>query len=76
MNLIQFFMLRLWNKASPIRADYFRFLRSLCKFGQEGVSLNQEIIYKLYKKMSAQKPGFRLNEYVSERGELMLQQQS
>lgn len=36
--------------------------------------MNQEIIYKLYKKMSAQKPGFRLNEYVSERGELMLQQ--
>jgi len=73
-NLIHFFMLSLWNRDSPIRADYFRFLRSICKFGDDGVSLNQELIYKLYKKMSAERPGFRLNEYISEKGELVLQQ--
>lgn len=42
MNLI-------WDDSAPIRSHYLDFLSAICKNGENGMSLNQENVYKLYK---------------------------
>jgi len=59
MNLMNYFMDMIYNDA-PLKADYYRFLSSICKFKNDGLSLNQENIFKLYKSRSqlADDPSF------------------
>lgn len=46
MNLI-------WDKTSENRPSYLRFLSTICRVEDRGISLNQENIFKLYKKYNA-----------------------
>ena len=46
MNLI-------WDESATLKSDYLKFLRNVCKLGNKGVTLNQENIYKLFKKYSS-----------------------
>ena len=48
MNLINYYMNLIWDGESTIKQEYMRFLRCLCKFGERGININQEMIFKLY----------------------------
>ena len=48
MNLINYYMNLIWDGESTIKQEYMRFLRCLCKFGDRGININQEMIFKLY----------------------------
>ena len=56
MNLI-------WDPTAIYNSDHLKLLRSICKIGNKGVTLNQENIYKLFKKYSQQKAVIRFDEY-------------
>lgn len=53
-NLLNFFMDLVYDSEAPLQADYYRFLSSICKFKNDGISLNQENIFKLYKAMQSE----------------------
>ena len=38
------------EEEAPNKQDYIRFLRKICIYKEEGISENQENIYKLFKK--------------------------
>ena len=40
----------MWDESAKNKHDYFRFLSSVCTYMDHGISINQENIYKLYKK--------------------------
>ncbi|EAR98945.2 MIR domain protein (macronuclear) [Tetrahymena thermophila SB210] len=53
-NIMNFFMDLVYDPKAPLKADYYRFLSSVCRFKNDGISLNQESIYKLYKSIQNQ----------------------
>lgn len=64
INLINYYMNMVWDSQAVIKQDYIRFLRSLCRFGEKGININQEMIYKLYNCMIVAKQS---NPFVSAR---------
>ena len=56
MNLI-------WDREAVNRASYLRFLTCTCRFDMQGVSLNQENIFKLFKKYNSIRPEIKFDEY-------------
>jgi hypothetical protein len=52
LNLINFFFNILWDENSPNKEEYLRFLRSICRHYNQSVQINQENLYKLYKKFN------------------------
>ncbi|KAL4438400.1 hypothetical protein ABPG74_009439 [Tetrahymena malaccensis] len=61
INLINFFMSLLWDSTAKNKSDYLRFLSRVCYFNEKGITINQENIYKLYKKFSAIREEIKLN---------------
>ena len=45
----------LWDNEAENKQGYLRFLSSVCTVQDRGISINQENIYKLFKKYSAVK---------------------
>ena len=45
----------LWDHTAWHKKDYLKFLSSVCVFNDKGFSINQENIYKLYKKYNQRK---------------------
>ena len=39
----------LYEDNAPLKANYYKFLSSICKLENKGLSLNQENLYKLFK---------------------------
>ena len=48
MNLLNFYMNLIWDPNTTIKQEYVKLVRSLCKFQEKGVNINQEMIFKLY----------------------------
>jgi len=40
----------LWDESALNKGSYFRFLAAVCRFGDQGLSSNQENLYYLYEK--------------------------
>lgn len=56
MNLI-------WEENSLQKSNYLRFLRSLCRIEDKGIALNQENIFKVYKKYTKIRNVIRYDQY-------------
>ena len=52
LNLINYFMNLLLSPEAYNKAEYLKFLSSICNIGDKGISVNQEIIYKFFVKIS------------------------
>ena len=53
VNLIQYFMNLISDQTALFNPEYQKFLKNICKYRDKGMNLNQENIYKLFKKHSA-----------------------
>lgn len=56
INLIVYFINLIWDDEAINNSDYLAFLSSVCRYQNEAVSINQENIFKLYKKYNDSKP--------------------
>lgn len=53
INLINFFVNLLWDEKAMNKADYMNFLSSICTYKSKGITINQENIFKLFKKFTS-----------------------
>jgi uncharacterized protein YktA (UPF0223 family) len=51
-----YFVNLIWDDEAQNNSDYLKFLRSVCRFNEEGININQENIFKLYKRYNDVKP--------------------
>lgn len=63
VNLIQYFMNLMWDDTAIHTPEYLKFLSSICRFDERGVSKNQENIYKLFKKYNSVRPKIKFDQY-------------
>lgn len=63
INLIVFFMNLIWDENSLQKSNYLKFLRSISRFSNKGISLNQENIFKIYKNYSKNRNVIRYDQY-------------
>ena len=63
VNLIQYFMNLIADKGATLKPEYQNFLLSICKFGNIGINMNQENIYKLFKKYQAIRDEIKFDKY-------------
>ncbi|KAL4462524.1 hypothetical protein ABPG74_000354 [Tetrahymena malaccensis] len=63
INLIVFFMNLIWDDNSKLNSNYLKFLRSICRIQNKAISLNQENIFKIFKKYSQKRNAIRYDQY-------------
>jgi hypothetical protein len=69
VNLINYFMNLVWDETAPNKPDYIHFLAQVCTVnGQRGVSINQENIFKLFKKYNSVRKEIDYEKYFRKDG--------
>ncbi|EGR32737.1 MIR domain protein [Ichthyophthirius multifiliis] len=63
INIIIYFMNLIWDDKAQYKSHYLKFLRSICRIQNKAISLNQENIFKLFKKYSKVKQQIRYDQY-------------
>lgn len=71
INLVQYFMNLIWDEQAELHSDYLKFLGITCILHNKGVTLNQENIYKLYKKYTSVRSVIKFDSYFMS-GDLIL----
>ncbi|EGR27735.1 MIR domain protein [Ichthyophthirius multifiliis] len=71
INLLNYFMNLIWDDKALRKADYLRFLSDICIYKDKGITINQENIFKLYKKFSCMKNDLNQENIFSQNGELI-----
>lgn len=51
------------DKNAIYKSDYLNFLLSICKYKNQGINLNQENIYKKFKKYSSIRAKLKFDKY-------------
>jgi uncharacterized protein YktA (UPF0223 family) len=54
--LINYFVNLIWDDEAWNNSDYLKFLRSVSRYQNESITLNQENLFKLYKRYNDVKP--------------------